>query len=155
MPPATTPMERPTRVLFVGDDGSTQIAASLLRLVVGDRADVSTAGADRADPGSRTDEMLVAMGLDPVDERRLSARVLRSADRVIALGTGLDVARLPGPRYEEWDVAREDLISRVEALGDELTAPPAEVVQQPLLARVRALLKAAAGRRWAAPSGSP
>jgi hypothetical protein len=145
--PTATTTERPIRVLFIGDDGSTQIAASLLRLVVGDRADVSTAGADRADPGSRTDEMLVAMGLDPADERRLSARVLRSADRVIVLGADLDVARLAGPRYEEWDVTRDDLISRVEALGDELTAPPAEIVHQSVLVRLRTLLEAVTSRR--------
>ncbi len=91
--------------------------------------------------------MLVAMGLDPADERRVSAQALRSADRVIALGAGLDVARLPGPRYEEWDVAHDDLVSRVEALGDELMTPAPKRVHQPRLVRLVTLLKAATRRR--------
>ena len=64
------------------------------------------------------------MGLDPAEEQRLSARALHTADRVISLGAGLDVARLPGARYEEWDLEQDDLIARVQALSDDLTAPP-------------------------------
>ena len=98
------------RVLFVGHDASSpQIAASLLRRLAGDRVTVDTATTQPADPGGRSDEMLVAMGLDPADEQRLSTRALHTADRVISLGAGLDVARLPGPRYEEWDLAQGDL----------------------------------------------
>lgn len=141
-----TPTGRPHHILFVGDDGSTQIAASLLRRLIGDRAEVGTAGVDRADPGSRQDEMLVAMGLDPADGQRLSARVLRSADQVIALGPGVDVARVPGPRYEEWDVTAGNLVGRVETLATELTAVPTEAAAEPLLARMRTLLRVATGR---------
>ena len=39
--------------------------------------------------------MLVMMGLDPAHEERLSVRALSTSDRVIVLGTSLDVARIP------------------------------------------------------------
>ena len=113
------------RVLFVDrNGGSTQVAASLLRRVAGERITVRTAITEPADPGGRSDEMLVAMGLNPADDQRLSSGALHTADVVVVLGTGLDVARLPGPHYEEWDLSDDDLVRRVQALNDELTAVP-------------------------------
>ncbi|MGI8458216.1 MAG: hypothetical protein ACR2LI_08905 [Propionibacteriaceae bacterium] len=133
-------------MLFVGDDASSpQIAASLLRRLSGDRVEVTTAGAQLADPGGRPDEMLVAMGLDPADEVRLNAGALRTADRVVILGTSLDVARLPGPRYDEWDVINDDLVERVRALSDDLvdvSTIPARVTARQ---RLRAMFAAARG----------
>jgi hypothetical protein len=134
------PAATPPRVLFVGQDASSpQIAASLLRRAAGDLVEVHTAGTQDHEQGGRSDEMLVAMGLDPADEKRLSSGALHTADRVVILGVDLDVARLPGPRYEEWDVAHDDLAGRVEALSDELAAgapqPPT------LLGRLRAILR--------------
>ena len=134
----TTPTS--PHVLFVGRDGSSpQIAANLLRHLVGDRVRVDTARTQPADPGGRSDEMLVAMGLDPADEHQLSARSLHAADRVVSLGAGLDVARLPGPRYEEWDLEQDGLIGRVHALSDDLTALPAATPRSPVLHRLRRL----------------
>lgn len=131
------------RVLFVGNDASSpQIAASLLRQLTGDRVAVSTAAIRPAEPGGRSDEMLVAMGLNPANEQPLSARALHTADRVISLGAGLDVARLPGPRYEEWDLTQSDLIDRVQALSDEITTAPATTPGLALLDRLRTLIKA-------------
>ena len=141
---ATSTLTNPLRprVLFVGNDASsTQIAASLLRRLTEDRVTVTTAGVRPIEPGSRSDEMLVAMGLDPADEQRLSSRALHTADRVVSLGAGLDVAQLPGPRYEEWDLTEGDLISRVHALSDELTAVPVAKPGSALLNRLRTLLK--------------
>lgn len=142
--PISSPPPDPNRprVLFVGNDASSpQIAASLLRHATGDQVVVATAGTQPADPGGRSDEMLVAMGLDPADEQRLSVRSLHTADRVVALGAGLDVAQLPGPRYEEWDIAHDDLAVRVEALGKDLTTPPAAPPRSPLLNRLQTLLR--------------
>lgn len=142
MTTASTPTAplRP-RVLFVGDDaGSTQIAASLLHRLVGDRVEVSTAATQDADSGGRSDEMLVAMGLNPAEEKRLSAGSLHTADRVVILGTGLDVARLPGPRYEEWDLTDGALVDRVEILSAQLTSVPAARPRRAALHRLRALL---------------
>jgi hypothetical protein len=42
---------------------------------------------------------------------------------VVSLGAGLDVARVAGPRYEEWDLSQEDLLGRVRALSHDLTTP--------------------------------
>ena len=142
-PASTPPSGRRPRVLFVGHDaGSPQIAASVLRQVAGDAVVVGTSGTQPADPGGRTDEMLVAMGLDPADERPLSAGSLRAADRVVVLGTDVDVARLPGPRYEQWDLEAEDLLTRMEALVDELTAAPVLSAPPGAVARLRARLGA-------------
>jgi hypothetical protein len=137
-PPAPTPPQ----VLFVGDDASSpQIAASLLRRLAGDRVGVDTAGTTAIEPGGRSDEMLVAMGLNPAGEQRLSARALHAADRVVVLGAGLDVAQLPGPRYQEWDLSHDDLIERVQGLSDELSAVP-EQRPHSMLDRLRMLLRA-------------
>lgn len=115
-------------VLFVGDDASsTQIAETLLRRLVGDRVEIHTAGAQQPDPGGRADQMLLMMGLNAAHEERLSVRALSGSQRVVVLGRGLDVARLPGRWYEEWDLTAGDLEARVERLATEvLTAadPP-------------------------------
>ena len=108
-------------VLFVGDDASsTQIAESLLRRLLGDRVEIHTAGAQPPNPGGREDQMLVMMGLNPAHEERLSVRALSTSDRVIVLGTSLDVARIPGRHYEEWDLGGSSLEERVETLAAEL-----------------------------------
>ena len=145
---ATLPRGRRPCVLFVGHDtGSPQIAASVLRQVAGDAIVVGTSGTRSGDRAGRVDEMLVAMGLDPADERPLSAGALRAADRIVVLDADVDVARLPGPRYEQWDLETEDLLGRVEALADELTTAPAATSTTPV-ARLRSLL-AELTRRWA------
>lgn len=134
------------RVLFVGDDASsTQIAESLLRRRVGDRVEILTAGAQQPDPGGRADQMLVMMGLDPAHEERLSTRALSSSQRVVVLSPALDVARLPGRWYEEWDLTTDDLATRVDALADELLAV-ADEGPRPLWRRAFSRLRALVGR---------
>jgi len=131
------------RVLFIGDDASSpEIAASMLHRLVGDMVDIGTAGTQTCEPGGRSDEMLVAMGLDPAHEQSLSTRALHTADRVVILGTGLDVARLSGPSYEEWDLAHDDLADRVQALSVELTTDQAPEPGPTLLQRLRGLVRA-------------
>ena len=144
---ATLSRGRRPRVLFVGHDtGSPQIAASVLRRVAGNAVVVGTSGTQSGDRAGRVDEMLVAMGLDPAEEHPLSAGALRAADRVVVLDTDVDVARLPGPRYEQWDLEAEDLLGRVEALADELTAgPPA--LPPTAVGRLRSLLVGLTRRR--------
>lgn len=114
-------MTSPSTVLFVGDDASsTQIAESLLRRLVGDLVEIHTAGAQPPNPGGREDQMLVMMGLNPAHEERLSVRALSTSDRVIVLGTSLDVARVPGRHYEEWDLNSSSLEERVAKLAEDL-----------------------------------
>jgi hypothetical protein len=145
------PTGRRPRVLFVGADaGSPQIAAGVLRQVAGDAVVVGTSGTRPAEPGGRADELLVAMGLDPAEQRPLTAGSLRAADRVVVLGSEVDVARLPGPRYEQWDLETVDLLDRVEALADELTAAPVRPAPTSRLGRLRAALDGLRRRllRW-------
>ncbi|HEY0239108.1 MAG TPA: hypothetical protein VGC37_10690 [Friedmanniella sp.] len=114
-------------VLFVGDDASsTQIAETLLRRLVGDQVEIRTAGAQQPDPGGRADQMLVMMGLDPAHEEPLSVRWLNTSTRVVILSTTLDVARVPGRVYEQWDVENDDLQARVRTLAIELLSPADE-----------------------------
>jgi hypothetical protein len=106
------------RVLFVGDDASSpDIAASLLRRLVGEQVDIRTAGAQPLQPGGRGDDILVQMGLNPASEERLSAHALNVADHVVVLGSHLDVARVAGRTYEVWDVENDDLAARVRRLA--------------------------------------
>jgi hypothetical protein len=137
-------------VLFVGDDASsTQIAETLLRRLVGDRLQIRTAGAQLPDPGGRADQMLVMMGLDPAHEDRLSVSSLHAADRVVILSTRLDVARVPGRTYEEWDVENDDLSARVRALAIELLGREQDRRTRPwdVVRRYLALLRATVRRR--------
>lgn len=144
MTSSIAPADTRPRVLFIGHDSSSpQIAASLLSQVAEDRVRVATAGTQPADPGGRSDEMLVAMGLNPADEHRVSVHSLNHADRVVSLGVGLDVARVGGARYEEWDLGHEDLVVHVEELSDDLLAPSAVEPEHSVLTRVRSWLGSA------------
>ena len=112
-----------TRVLFVGnDESSPERAAGLLRRLAGDRVRVGTASTQ------------------PTAEQRLSSRALYTTDRVVILGAGLDVARLPGPRYEEWDLVDDDLVHRVERLSSQLDRVPTTGAGSSLLGWLRAHL---------------
>ena len=116
-------MMRKPIVLFVGEDASsTQIAESLLRRLVDDRVEIRTAGTRPPVPGGREDQMLVMMGLDPAHEERLSVRALHTSDRVIILDPSLDVAKVPGRVYEEWDLTVSSIEQQVETLAATLIA---------------------------------
>ncbi len=129
------------RVLFVGDDASSpDIAASMLRRLVGERVEIRTAAAQRPEPGGRGDDILVQMGLNPASGERLSAHALTVADHVVVLGRHLDVARVSGRTYEEWDVEADDLAARVRRLAVDLLggtddAPPRWARLRSVLAR--------------------
>ncbi len=142
-----TPGGRRPRVLFVGDDASSpEIAATLLRRLVGDQVEIRTAGAQRPEPGGRGDDILVQMGLNPATEERLSVSSLSVSERVVVLGTDLDVARLPGRRYEEWDVANDDLAEHVRRLAIELCGPASTGAGPEVLVRARRLVGGLLGR---------
>ena len=147
----TTPV-----VLFVGNDASsTQIAESLLRRRVGDdRVEIHTAGAQPPDPGGREDQMLVMMGLNPAHEERLSVRALNTADRVVILGTGLDVARMPGRDYEEWNLDTVGLEERIDALAADLISAADSPTSVTRVEKPRIRLVAQQIRRRAASSAA-
>ena len=62
----------------------------------------------------------------------------------VILGTDLDVARLPGPDYEEWNL-EDDLVERVQVLTYDLTAstvpPNRSSLGRSLLGRAQRLLR--------------
>ena len=151
MATTTTPV-----VLFVGNDASsTQIAESLLRHRIGDdRVEIHTAGAQPPNPGGREDQMLVMMGLNPAHEERLSVRALNTSDRVIILGTGLDVARMPGRHYEEWDLDTISLEERIDALAADLISGAGASTSVTRVETPRIRLVAQQIRRRAASSAS-
>ncbi len=105
--------------------------------------------------------MLIDAGLDPAEHpaQPLSAGALRRADRVISLSTTLDVARIPGPRYETWETGhfgladqggvderdrRDALARRVQALATDLTTVPDPVPTR--ADRLRGLISRLTGR---------
>lgn len=135
------PAPAPPRVLFVGgpDAVTSRLAAGLLHQCAGDSIEVSVAQTRPDSSGERADLVLSAAGLDPAGHpaQPLSASALRRANRVISLGETVDVARVPGPRYETWDTPglvpsaivepegdlRQALAERVAVLAAELTTP--------------------------------
>ncbi|WP_225755542.1 metalloregulator ArsR/SmtB family transcription factor [Actinotalea sp. Marseille-Q4924] len=137
--PATRP-----RVLFVctANAGRSQLAAALLRRLVGDAVVVRSAGSLPAARIHATVEPLLAELLGPDAEepfpKPLTDDAVRAADVVVTMGCGDATPVLPGKRYEDWPVGdpalaspegvraiHDDLAARVAALAGELV-PPAE-----------------------------
>lgn len=94
-------------VLFVcvQNAGRSQIAAALLRDLVGDRVHVRTAGSAPADAIDPTvvavlDEIGVPVGGDV--PKPLSAEVVQAADVVVTMGCGDACPVYPGRRYMDW-----------------------------------------------------
>jgi protein-tyrosine-phosphatase/DNA-binding transcriptional ArsR family regulator len=125
-------------VLFVcvQNAGRSQIAAALLRDLVGDRVHVRTAGsapASAVDPNvvDVLEEIGVPLGGDV--PKPLSPEVVQAADVVITMGCGDACPVYPGRRYMDWVIddpvgrpvddvrrIRDEIGSRVEELADML-----------------------------------
>lgn len=125
-------------VLFVctQNAGRSQMAAAILRYLLGDHVHVRTAGTR---PGSRIPDDIV----DALDEigvpiatefpKPLTDEVVRAADYVITMGCGDACPIYPGRRYLDWDLrdpvgqpmdvirsVRDDVWSRVSGLIDDM-----------------------------------
>lgn len=130
---------RPPRVLFVctANAGRSQLAAALLRRLVGDAVVVRSAGSLPAARVHATVEPLLAELLGPDAEdpfpKPLTDDALRAADVVVTMGCGDATPVLAGKRYEDWPVGdpamaspegvraiHDDLAVRVAALAAEL-----------------------------------
>lgn len=138
------------RVLFVcvKNGGKSQMAAGLLRSLVGASVDVESAGtAPGASINALSAEALLEVGIDITDRtpRRLTDEMIRQADRVVVLGAEARVESVGGTPVEVWDtdepsrrgidgiermrLVRDDIADRVARLADELTGRgPAEPV---------------------------
>jgi ArsR family transcriptional regulator len=127
------------RVLFVctANAGRSQLAAALLRRLVGDAVVVRSAGSLPAARVHATVEPLLAELLGPDAAapfpKPLTDDAVRAADVVVTMGCGDATPVLIGKRYEDWPVGdpamaspdgvraiHDDLAARVAALAAEL-----------------------------------
>jgi arsenate reductase (thioredoxin) len=130
-------------VLFVcvQNAGRSQMAAALLRQMVGDRVHIRTAGSR---PSGQIDSMVVEVldeiGVPVVAEfpKPLTDEVVQAADFVITMGCGDACPIYPGRRYMDWPVAdpigqpledvrhiRDDITARLKTLCQEMDITPA------------------------------
>ena len=128
-----TTMTEPTTpvVLFVcvKNGGKSQMAAGLMRKAAGANVTVDSAGTK---PGSAINELsaqaLLEVGVDITDQtpKQLTDDLIRSADRVIALGRDAQVDLVGGTPAEVWDTAEPfergiDGIERMRLVRDDIT----------------------------------
>ncbi len=100
--------ERP-EVLFVcvHNAGRSQMAATLLRRLAGDRVTVRSAGsAPASEIHAGVAAAMKEIGLDMSGEfpKPLADEFVKAADVVITMGCGDACPVLPGKRYEDWEV---------------------------------------------------
>ena len=125
-------------VLFVcvHNAGRSQMAASYLRHLAGDRIEVLSAGSQPADQiNAAAVEAMAEEGIDIRAEqpKLLTDSAVQAADVVITMGCGDECPFYPGKRYEDWvldDPAgqgidavrpiRDEIKARVEALVTEI-----------------------------------
>jgi arsenate reductase (thioredoxin) len=128
-------------VLFVcvQNAGRSQMAAALLRQMVGDRVHIRTAGSR---PSKQIDSMVVEVldeiGVPVVAEfpKPLTDEVVQAADFVITMGCGDACPIFTGKRYLDWELPdpagksvseirpiRDEIDGRVRLLVDELVGP--------------------------------
>ena len=118
-------------VLFVcvKNGGKSQMAAGLMRKIVGDTVTVDSAGTK---PGAAINrlsaETLLEVGVDITDQtpKQLTADLIASADRVIVLGRDAQVEPLDGTPVEIWDTDEPsergiDGIERMRLVRDDIT----------------------------------
>jgi len=125
-------------VLFVcvHNAGRSQMAASYLRALAGDRVEVRSAGSE---PGNALNPVAVqAMAEDGIDisagsPALLTTEAVQESDVVITMGCGDTCPVFPGKRYEDWELTdpagrpidevrpiRDEIKERVRALIAEL-----------------------------------
>jgi arsenate-mycothiol transferase len=118
-------------VLFVcvKNGGKSQMAAGLMRKIVGDTVTVDSAGTK---PGSAINrlsaETLLEVGVDITDQtpKQLTDDLITSADRVIVLGRDAQVEPVDGTPVEIWDTDEPsergiDGIERMRLVRDDIT----------------------------------
>jgi L-amino acid N-acyltransferase YncA/protein-tyrosine-phosphatase len=133
-------------VLFVcvHNAGRSQMAAGWLRRLAGDRVEVRSAGSEPAEAINPVAvQVMKEVGIEIATEQPkvLTVDTVRVSDVVISMGCGDACPVLTGKRYLDWDLAdpagqqldmvrrlREEIRGRVQALLDELLAPPVTIV---------------------------
>lgn len=146
--PCPTTTSRIPRVVFVcvKNGGKSQMAAGLMRQLVGDRADVDSAGTH---PGTSLNELSVStlreVGVDIEAEvpKAVTPALMGTADLVVTLGQEAHVEPVEGTRVENWDtdepsqrgidgvermrLIRDDIAARVRELVTDLNLAPQDV----------------------------
>lgn len=135
-------------VLFVcvKNGGKSQMAAGLMRQLVGDTVDVYSAGTK---PGTAVNalsaESLSEVGVDITGEapKLIDPQLVQAVDIVVTLGREAHVAPVPGTEFQNWDtdepsergidgiermrLVRDDIAGRVRLLAEQLrTASPSQ-----------------------------
>ena len=132
-------------VLFVcvKNGGKSQMAAGLMRHLVGDQANVDSAGTR---PGSTLNDQSVGTLLEVCIDIRseipkvVTPDMVRAADLVVLVGREAHVEQVDGTRFETWDtdepsergiegaermrLVREDIAVRVQQLASDLGLEP-------------------------------
>lgn len=135
-------------VLFVcvKNGGKSQMAAGLMRQLVGDTVDVYSAGTK---PGTAVNalsaESLTEVGVDITGEtpKLIEPQLVEAVDLVVTLGREAKVEPVPGTEFQNWDtdepsergidgiermrLVRDDIAGRVRLLAEQLrTASPSQ-----------------------------
>nr|GID90085.1 low molecular weight phosphatase family protein [Actinoplanes derwentensis] len=131
--------DRTPSVLFIciHNAGRSQTAAALMDHHADGAVRVHSAGSQPAATVSKSAAAVLAergLTLDDAYSKPITAEILTSADVVVIAGGGEAVPRLPGPRYETWDLphppgddldgisaVRDEIDTRVQALLNQLT----------------------------------
>jgi arsenate-mycothiol transferase len=124
-------------VLFVcaKNAGKSQMAAGLMRQIVGDAVQVYSAGTQ---PGAAVNtlsaEVLSEVGIDITDQtpKLIDPHLVRDVDVVVTLGREARVEHIPGTRFENWDTDEPsergiDGIERMRLVRDDITARVADL----------------------------
>jgi arsenate-mycothiol transferase len=124
-------------VLFVcvKNAGKSQMAAGLMRKVVGDSVDVYSAGTT---PGTAINALsaqsLAEVGVDITGQspKLIDPQVVRDVDVVVTLGREARVEPVPGTRFENWDTDEPsergiDGIERMRLVRDDIAARVADL----------------------------
>lgn len=129
-------------VLFVcvHNAGRSQMAAGFLNHLAADAIEVRSAGSAPAESvNSAAVEAMAELGIDISDQtpKILTTDTVQNSDVVITMGCGDTCPVFPGTSYRDWvlddpagagiDVVRpirDKIKAHVQALVDELTAPP-------------------------------
>jgi arsenate-mycothiol transferase len=130
----------------VKNGGKSQMAAGLLRQLVGDTVDVFSAGTK---PGTGVNalsaESLEEVGVDITGEtpKLIDPQLVQAVDIVVTLGREAHVEPVPGTEFQNWDtdepfergidgiermrLVRDDIAGRVRLLAEQLrTASPSQ-----------------------------
>ncbi|GIE36671.1 low molecular weight phosphatase family protein [Actinoplanes italicus] len=134
---ALAPSETTPSVLFIciHNAGRSQMGAALMHHHADDAVRVHSAGSQPAQTVSKSAAAVLeerGLTLDDAYSKPITAEILAGVDVVVIAGGGEAVPRLPGPRYEVWDLPHPpgtDL-DGLRAVRDEIDIRVQELISQ-------------------------